>query len=250
MENPTCIHSCLDFKARCRVSYLTLHKMGYIMTSSPIAVPCQICSTEGLCRLCRQDSPIGTDTPTKCPFCNAGAVCSTKFPSSMPMAMANIIHTARNRSSQPSPLNADTLSGTIACSILCFSTSVGWTCGGPASELVLEPDSRFDVCASCLIACLSKKRMLSCVYARLVCSVGCCDSRLLARCPINYRAILLDVTNYKFIWEEHIFNEFRHVSIYNEVEEAYKERNSVISANKRTPVTLPLAILGGDMLRR
>jgi hypothetical protein len=34
---PTWIHSCFDRKAWCKVSYLTLHRIGYIMTSKPIA---------------------------------------------------------------------------------------------------------------------------------------------------------------------------------------------------------------------
>lgn len=38
MLKPTCIHSCFDRKAWCKVSYLTLHRIGYIMTSKPIAV--------------------------------------------------------------------------------------------------------------------------------------------------------------------------------------------------------------------
>lgn len=41
----------------------------------------------------------------------------------MPMAMANRIQSARNRSSHPRPLNAETLSGTMALSISCFSMS-------------------------------------------------------------------------------------------------------------------------------
>lgn len=38
MLKPTCIQSCLDRKALCSVSYSTLHKIGYIITSRPIAV--------------------------------------------------------------------------------------------------------------------------------------------------------------------------------------------------------------------
>jgi hypothetical protein len=33
----TWIQSCFERKVRCSVSYLTLHKIGYIMTSKPIA---------------------------------------------------------------------------------------------------------------------------------------------------------------------------------------------------------------------
>lgn len=39
------------------------------------------------------------------------------------MAMANNIQSARKRSSHPRPLNAETLSGAIAVSTSCFSTS-------------------------------------------------------------------------------------------------------------------------------
>ena len=73
-------------------------------------------------------SPIGTDTPTNLPFCNAGPVFGTKFPRMMPVAMANMIQSARNRSSHPRPLNAETLSGAIAASISCFSVS--WVFAG------------------------------------------------------------------------------------------------------------------------
>jgi hypothetical protein len=34
---PTWIQSCFERKVWCSVSYLTLHKIGYIMTSKPIA---------------------------------------------------------------------------------------------------------------------------------------------------------------------------------------------------------------------
>ena len=37
MLNPTWYHSSLVLKARCSVSYLTLHSMGYIITSKPMA---------------------------------------------------------------------------------------------------------------------------------------------------------------------------------------------------------------------
>ena len=46
----------------------------------------------------------------------------------MPVAMANMIQSARNRSSHPRPLNAETLSGAIAASISCFSVS--WVFAG------------------------------------------------------------------------------------------------------------------------
>jgi len=37
MLKPIWIQSCFDRKAWCKVSYLTLHRIGYIMTSKPIA---------------------------------------------------------------------------------------------------------------------------------------------------------------------------------------------------------------------
>lgn len=46
------------------------------------------------------------------------------------MAMARRIHTAKKRSSQPSPLNAETLSGVISFSICCLSVSSGTIEGG------------------------------------------------------------------------------------------------------------------------
>ncbi len=44
----------------------------------------------------------------------------TKFPSMIPIAIARKIHSARNRSSQPKPLNADDFS---AMAMSCFSGS-------------------------------------------------------------------------------------------------------------------------------
>lgn len=49
---------------------------------------------------------------------------------SLPIIMARRIHTAKKRSSQPSPLNADTLSGAISFSICCLSISSGTIEGG------------------------------------------------------------------------------------------------------------------------
>lgn len=53
--------------------------------------------------------PIGKDTSTKVPFCNAGPTLSTKFPSRMPTSMARKIHTARKRSRKPRELKAESL---------------------------------------------------------------------------------------------------------------------------------------------
>jgi hypothetical protein len=45
--------------------------------------------------------PIGAETLTNLPFCNAGPTLSTKFPSKMPMIMASKIHKTRSRSNHP-----------------------------------------------------------------------------------------------------------------------------------------------------
>lgn len=94
-------------KTWCSVSYLTLHRIGYIMTSSPIAN-----NVSGHLGKIRQqhDIPIGTDTPTNFPFCSAGPVLGTKLPRMMPIAIAKRIHTARKRSSHPKLLNAEVFS--------------------------------------------------------------------------------------------------------------------------------------------
>lgn len=44
---PIWIQSCFDWKAWCRVSYLTLHKIGYIITSKPIAIFRDVVSANG-----------------------------------------------------------------------------------------------------------------------------------------------------------------------------------------------------------
>jgi hypothetical protein len=51
--------------------------------------------------------PIGTETPTNCPFCNAGPVLGTKFPRIIPTAIARKIHRARNRSRNPRDLKIE-----------------------------------------------------------------------------------------------------------------------------------------------
>ena len=107
MLNKICIQIYLFRNTRCKVSNLTLQSMGYIMTSSPIA--------------------IGIETPTNFPFCKEGPVFGTKLPSMIPIAIAKKIHSARKRSSQPRLLNADVLEaltmGSSPFSSICFSTS-------------------------------------------------------------------------------------------------------------------------------
>ena len=123
----------------CSVSYLTLHKMGYIMTSKPIAVA--ISTVLKAIQAAMMHTPIGTETPTNLPFCNAGPVLGTKFPSMMPIAIANSIQRARNRSSQPKLLNAETLSGAMAPSISCFSASCPGSSGAVVSWLNGEEET-------------------------------------------------------------------------------------------------------------
>ncbi|KAJ6438195.1 bZIP transcription factor domain-containing protein [Purpureocillium lavendulum] len=109
----------------CSDSYRTLQRMGYIMTSKPTAA--------------ERNSPIGTETPTKVPFCSALSVLGAKLPMMMPTAMARKIQTARYRSSHPRDLNADAFmapglqdappsTGVVVCSVCgccccCFSAS-------------------------------------------------------------------------------------------------------------------------------
>lgn len=44
---PIWIQSCFDRKAWCKVSYLTLHKIGYIIISKPIAIFREVVSANG-----------------------------------------------------------------------------------------------------------------------------------------------------------------------------------------------------------
>lgn len=105
---PIWIQSCFDRKAWCKVSYLTLHRIGYIITSKPIAV-CKHAMSAGerakKWRTCYV--PIGMDTPTNLPFWSAGPVLGTKLPSRMPIIIASRIQSASKRSNQPKALKAD-----------------------------------------------------------------------------------------------------------------------------------------------
>ena len=131
---PICIHNCLERNARCSVSYCTLQRIGYIMTSNPMAEKhasgqhfAHHCIGYGLGHV-----PIGMDTPTNWPFFNAGPVLGTKFPSRMPMIIASKIQRARKRSSQPRLLNAETFSARGGRQEICFSESMV-SCGDPLS---------------------------------------------------------------------------------------------------------------------
>ena len=99
------------FKTRCNVSYLTLQRIGYIMTSRPTAIHHQHSKDERT----RDNLPRGTETPTNFPFCKAGPTLETKLPNKMPIAMAKRIHIAKSRSSSPRALKAEVCFG--SCSV-------------------------------------------------------------------------------------------------------------------------------------
>ena len=104
--------------------------MGYIITNNPTAILLispSLHFTSLKFGNGRGEQPIGTLTPTNCPFCNAGPVFGTKFPRMIPIAMARKIHNARNRSSQPRALKAEVLDVSSTSSLVsCFSTSEVW----------------------------------------------------------------------------------------------------------------------------
>lgn len=119
----------------CKLSYRTLHKIGYIMTRRPTAVV-ELVSKISLRSLSANHSPIGIDTPTNFPFCSAGPVLGTKFPNKIPTTIARNIHTARKRSSKPRFLKADCLLRTSSRGIPfspCFSTSPDFSGTGPST---------------------------------------------------------------------------------------------------------------------
>lgn len=77
------------------------------------------------CREIVEPLPIGTETPTNFPLCNAGPVLGTKFPKIIPIAMARKIHTARNRSKRPRFLKAEFFFCGESDGLACFSISLG-----------------------------------------------------------------------------------------------------------------------------
>jgi hypothetical protein len=82
-----------------------------------------------------------------------------------PIAMARMIHTAKKRSNQPSPLNAETLSGMISFSICCLSVSSGTTEGGAVDVSHSGDDlfvGHFDILVDCRC---SLELVCSCVDA-------------------------------------------------------------------------------------
>lgn len=149
MLNPTWYQSSLVLKARCSVSYLTLHSMGYIIISKPMAsFSVSTCmqyhhyrhlkSTHLSAPKRQRIVPFQEQDPSLIQNCPAKYLYKSAYVSqkkysmnnvTIPIAIASNIHTARNRSSHPNPLNADTLSGTISFSICCLSTSSGNTDG-------------------------------------------------------------------------------------------------------------------------
>jgi hypothetical protein len=91
-------------------------------------------------------APIGIDTPTNVPFCNAGPTLSTKLPSMIPMAMARKIQTARKRSRRPRLLKADSFGAWRLFSesaVGCSSASLSVVMGGVFS-LSLGNSSTFE----------------------------------------------------------------------------------------------------------
>ena len=118
MLKQICFHIARCERSSCKDSYRTLHKIGYIITSRPTAVQTLVSApldqNPELSSPMRWEIPIGTDTPTNLPRCSAGPAFGTKFPKMIPTTMAKNIHSARNRSRMPSPLNADS-----SCPCLC-----------------------------------------------------------------------------------------------------------------------------------
>ena len=88
IEMIICIQIFLSLKTKWSVSYRTLHKIGYIMTSKPTAM--------------------GTETSTKVDCCRAGPVAGTRLERMIPRAMARMIHNGRNRSRIERPLSGVT----------------------------------------------------------------------------------------------------------------------------------------------
>ena len=76
--NPKCTHRLLYLNSLCSVSYWTLHRMGYIITSSPTA--------------------IGIETLMNSPRWRAFEKPGTKYPRMMPRAMARKTQITKKRS--------------------------------------------------------------------------------------------------------------------------------------------------------
>jgi hypothetical protein len=121
--NKICVQISLFPNTLCNVSYRTLHRIGYIITSKPTATISKHQQFIPPLGRKRNNIPIGTLTPTNFPFCNAGPVFGTKFPRIIPTAIARKIHRARNRSSQPRLLKMDSFSVVDGSWGDCFSMS-------------------------------------------------------------------------------------------------------------------------------
>ena len=98
--NTSWIANSLSCNVRCILPYCTLHKIGYIIASSPIAADrlgrLHLVLPE-LTRLTNRNRDAH-----KLPFWSAGLVSGTKFPRMIPIAIARKIQTARKRSRIPS----------------------------------------------------------------------------------------------------------------------------------------------------
>lgn len=114
---PICFQAPLCEKMRCKISYCTLQRIGYIITSSPTATAvsqdAKLERWEGI--------PIGMDTSANLPFCNAGPTSGTKLPSRTPRTMASRIQRARKRSSQQRDLKAEAFFAGRGPCAPCFS---------------------------------------------------------------------------------------------------------------------------------
>ena len=136
MLNAIWIHNVFAWKEWCNVSKRILQRMGYIMMRRPIAgiavSQVNVSPHEML------SVPMGIDTPTNFPRCNAGPVSGTKFPRMMPTIMARRIQRARNWSRNPRLLNAElwsTGNGPSTCCSLSFSASCS---GGDSTCVIFE----------------------------------------------------------------------------------------------------------------
>lgn len=118
--NPIWIQRAFCRNDRCRVSYRTLHRMGYIITSKPTATHYEHVVKHH--NMQTEDPPIGIETPTNFPRCNDLSISGTKFPSIIPIPMARKIQRARNRSRIAS----------------CWKAEVGWWFWGASLSLLLS----------------------------------------------------------------------------------------------------------------
>ena len=110
MEKVIWSQVCLVRRARCRDSYFTAQRIGYIIVRRPMAM--------------------GMETEAKCPVVRVVDMRGTKFPRRMPVAMARRIQRARKRSRRPRAWKADW--GLVGGGV-CFSGSEGGEMGASRS---------------------------------------------------------------------------------------------------------------------